>query len=145
MIKSKDPDLAKLIFLITFIWILPVSAYQFVEELPKWIGGSFQGHYIFLFFMSLFCAMQNARGVISSFFQLIISSFLLIVFINVFFDRGFSYFWLAVLLVNIFLAYLNYTEMHENNRDDTARFNTKNLNITVVASIIFYHLFYWYA
>ena len=127
------------------IFFLPILAYSFIEKAPKWVGGSVQGHYVFLFFMSSLCAIQNARGVISSFFQLLVSSFLLIVFTYVFFDKGFSYSWLALLLVNIYLIFLHYTEMHENNRDDTARFNTKNLNITVVASIIFYHLFYWYA
>ena len=139
MIKN-NTGLAFRIFCVTIFWIIPLYIYSLYTRVPLLIGNTVQGHYVFLFFMTSFCGIQNVRGVISSLFQLVLFSFLLVIFILLFFSKGFSYFWLAVFLFNSLLVYLNYVEMHDNNRIDTDGFNPKKLNIAVIVLTITYFI-----
>ena len=142
--NNKNPTLSFRIMCVTFLWVIPLVIYSALTKVPLYAGNTILYHYVFLFFVSGFCAIEDVRGVTSSFLQLIASSVTFLVFIWIFLYREFSYYWLVAFLFNTYLVFLNYLELHENNRIETLRFTTKALNITVVATIGIYSISYLY-
>ncbi|MBA6373367.1 hypothetical protein H4J56_18280 [Colwellia sp. BRX8-4] len=137
MNSNKYSELAGRRMMAIFFWLFPLLFYLFIDEPSIRILDALTGHYIFIFLISAIGLDDKGKHIFFSFLQLIVSSYLLIIFLYLLYEESFSYIWLIVTLFNVYIIFLNYVEYHHLN-EESYSYTTKELNIAAVVVACLY-------